>query len=215
MTNRKINEKDVEMFHILMQLKEQSKCVDKQVSCIIVDQDYNIVSQGVNTIIDCNKDCHNKRERVCDVTHAEVVAANNLHYLSSHLKAYVSLCPCIACQQELTIRVNEIVYFGMTHRDIDPVIEHKITRFPHLNYEIFSDTNANDFIREIKNRLDNLKESIEYGKEKYVIDQIIETEIEIEQLKLWLNEGNSEFHNDLRNRRNEILKKYIEEYNEN
>jgi len=217
MKTREINEKDLEMFNVLMHLKEQSKCVDRQVACIIVDEDYNIVSQGVNTINNCDKNCHDKINRVCDVEHAEMMAARNLsmenitHY---ELKAYVSLCPCIPCQEALNMYVDEIVYFGMTHKDIDPDIEHKITRFPHLNYEIFCNEYAGDFERSIINTLNNLKESVQSGICEHTIKRIVETEIELEQLKLWLYESNKEFYNELRDKRNSKLKEYLSDIEE-
>jgi len=42
--------KETYIFHLMNILKEESKCIDKQVVCIITDPHYNVLSYGVNKI---------------------------------------------------------------------------------------------------------------------------------------------------------------------
>ncbi|KKK65668.1 hypothetical protein LCGC14_2971820 [marine sediment metagenome] len=55
----------------LNRLKEQSQCLDKQVACIVVDELDRIVSHGINEIVECDKKCHDKENRICVFRHAE------------------------------------------------------------------------------------------------------------------------------------------------
>lgn len=131
---REITENDVEMFATMLKLRHLSKCIDKQVVCIIVDDFNNILSIGVNTIEACDQNCADKEKRVCVVRHAEVVAVDNLSTLNRQRarRAYVSLFPCAACQHVLAPYVDEIVTFGMAHKKWE---SEKVIVFPHLVYK--------------------------------------------------------------------------------
>lgn len=109
-------------YFLLNQLRLQTKCIDKQVACIITDNKYNILSSGVNTIINCNKNCHDKEKRICNVRHAEVVACNNLNMVRYGVHAYkiafVNLFPCVPCQNYLKVHgVKQIVTYGIKHKE--------------------------------------------------------------------------------------------------
>ena len=132
---RELNEHDVEMFVTLNNLKHLSRCIDKQVVCIITDEDYNVLSVGINTIEACDQNCDDKEHRLCVVRHAEVVAVDNLSNLNRQraARAYVSLFPCAPCQDVLSPLVDEIVTFGMAHKKWT---SDKVVVFPHLTYKL-------------------------------------------------------------------------------
>jgi len=116
---RELTDRDIQMFCIMESMKELSKCIDKQVVCLIVDKDGAIVSTGINKVIECDKNCHDKEHRKCVVRHAEIVALDNLKdkEFFTGLTAYVSLFPCKSCQEAIAPYVDEIVTFGMAHKD--------------------------------------------------------------------------------------------------
>lgn len=129
---RMLTEFDVKMFYIMESMKSLSKCIDKQVVCLLVDGD-EIVSVGVNTVHQCDKNCDDKANRTCLVTHAEKAAVHNLRGQGvADLVAYVSLFPCAPCQAVLDPFVKEIVTFGMAHKDW---VSDKIRVFPHPMYK--------------------------------------------------------------------------------
>ena len=125
MTSRTLTEQDATMFNIMESLKRLSKCIDKQVVCLIVDNDGTILSIGVNKILKCDKNCDDKKNRTCVVNHAEIEAiihlsdAKGIEELPNEYKptAYVSLFPCAPCQLALNPYVKEIVTFGMIHKE--------------------------------------------------------------------------------------------------
>jgi deoxycytidylate deaminase len=210
---RELTEKDIEIYYFLMQLKEKSECIDKQVACIIVDENYNIVSQGVNIIQECDKNCYDKVNRICNVKHAEEVAIENLCLFNQgnrKLKAYISLCPCVACQKILGPYVEEIIYFGMTHKDILKRFKNKIINFPHLHYKIHSSSFDNETLENVKNAFKTLVNCMDEPDEQHVIHAIIQAEVQLEQLKMLMYESDSEFHNNLRTIRNHICKAILQ-----
>lgn len=135
MNKRELTKEDILMFTVMNGMKKLSKCIDKQVVCLIVDEDYNILSVGINTIEACDKNCHDKENRLCVVRHAEQVAVDNLSTLNKQRarKAYVSLFPCVQCQLTLEPYVDEIVTFGMIHKQW---ISNKVIVFPHITYKL-------------------------------------------------------------------------------
>lgn len=130
---REITNEDLEMFIAMERLRILSKCIDKQVVCIITDRNNHVLSVGVNTVEACNKDCHNKEARLCVVRHAEVVAVENLSPINRQraARAYVSLFPCAPCQSVIAPIVDEIVTFGMAHKGWE---SDKVLVFPHPYY---------------------------------------------------------------------------------
>lgn len=116
-----IDKNEVYIHYLLHQLKQESQCIDKQVACIITDRSGRIVSHGINRVLHCNKDCHDKENRLCVVNHAEVTAVQNLNknYITSNSKgkAYLTLFPCAPCQLALEPYVDEIIVFGPKHKD--------------------------------------------------------------------------------------------------
>lgn len=115
---RQITVNDVNMYFLLQHLKELSTCIDKQVACILTDKDYNILSVGINTIINCDRNCLDKQFRICNVIHAEAKAISLLNQdnLDSVYYAYINLFPCPTCQKLLDPIVTEIISFGPIHK---------------------------------------------------------------------------------------------------
>jgi deoxycytidylate deaminase len=134
---RTMNEFDIRMFFVMESLKPLSKCFDKQVVCIIVNRNQEVLSVGINTVKKCNKECDDKEHRVCEVVHAEKQAILNASFfLGKEEKpedriAYVNLFPCKPCQQVLESFVGEIVTFGMAHKEW---VSDKVMLFPHPFY---------------------------------------------------------------------------------
>jgi len=138
---RTLTERDAVMYNVMESLKRLSKCVDKQVVCLLVNDASEIVSIGINSVNRCDKNCHDKEHRICDVTHAEIMAIRNLaqEYFyddSDVLTAYVSLFPCKACQIAIAPFVKEIVTFGMAHKEW---VSNKISVFGHPVYSTIGD----------------------------------------------------------------------------
>ena len=110
---RKAFKHDVYINSILHQAKTDSKCTYRQVACIIANQ-VSMLCMGVNLVGKCNEDCENKHSRVCEVTHAEIVALTEYKRLyktfkrNKHLVAYVNHYPCTSCQIALRKIVGEI-----------------------------------------------------------------------------------------------------------
>ncbi len=112
-----MNDKESYIFHLMNLLKEESECLDKQVVCVITDKDYNILSYGVNKVIACDQQCHDKENRRCETVHAEIVALENCSDTVALYYAFVNLFPCAPCQEELSVHVEEIVVAGPKHKD--------------------------------------------------------------------------------------------------
>lgn len=115
---REYTPEDRTIFQALENLQFLSKCIDKKVVCIITDEDYHVLSVGINTIEVCDQNCDDKEHRLCVVKHAEVVAVENLSFIGRQRarRAYVNLFPCVACQRAIDPYVDEIVAFGKIHK---------------------------------------------------------------------------------------------------
>jgi deoxycytidylate deaminase len=107
-------------YRAMEQLKDQSKCLDKQVVCIITDVHFYTLSYGVNQVLGCDKQCDNKENRLCIVQHAEINAINNCN--DTLLKrravyAFVNLFPCASCQKALEATgIEKIISFSPKHK---------------------------------------------------------------------------------------------------
>ncbi|MEJ2248056.1 MAG: hypothetical protein P8Y70_00165 [Candidatus Lokiarchaeota archaeon] len=116
-----MNEHYMEIYNLLEQYKQQSKCVDKQVACILTDEFGNILSYGINEILTCNKNCNDKENRICNVIHAEVNACLRLSDENKDIKkyAFINLFPCKACQEFMTTfyNVTKIISFSPKHKE--------------------------------------------------------------------------------------------------
>lgn len=108
-----------EMFAIAEKESQNSRCIDRQVGCVITDKDGNILGKGCNTVINCNQNCHDKLKRICNVRHGEVSAIESV---PENLKAmmycaYVTLFPCFPCMQALEkTSVQWIKVKGFSHK---------------------------------------------------------------------------------------------------
>lgn len=228
---RNMTPRDVTMFKMLEALKEESRCIDKQVACIICNDEGVIVAQGVNTILDCDKNCHDKEKRVCKVVHAEQMAVRTLavteeereaieggRIYKKHRTAYVSLFPCAACQRAILPYVDEIVTYGMIHKDW--VSGDKLTVFPHMSYTLLN-SNGRDGQRVIA--AGELAELITAISDVFqrtdrdapiedLLDEIVDVEMQLDMLKIMAHEKNAEAFNLLRDIRGKKYARVLEKY---
>lgn len=118
-TNHVPTAHDIYVFNRAIEKSKESKCIDRQVGCVITDQDGNCLGSGCNTVINCNKNCHDKLRRICNVRHAEVSA---IEYIPENLKAlmhttYVTLFPCFPCMQALEkTAISCVKVKGFSHK---------------------------------------------------------------------------------------------------
>ena len=120
--NRAPTELEVKMFKIAEQEAELSKCIDRHVGCVITTKDGDILGQGHNTVINCNKNCHDKLKRICNVRHGEVSAIESIPEATRALAhtLYVTLYPCFPCMQAIektsitTVKVKGFSHKGAT-----------------------------------------------------------------------------------------------------
>lgn len=201
------------ILYMLNFLREQSDCIDKQVSCIITDEDDNFASMGWNTIKACDKNCHDKEHRICEVEHAELIALRALpeNWEIEPYKAYVSLFPCKSCQSMLGLHgIKEIISFTKDHKG--RVFEN-ITFAENINYALlnsdpvdtkntlkYSADNISDIIKSsyalIKDLYELNKDTSEYTDS--MLKSIADMELQLEQLKLILWSEDPEFYNKMR-----------------
>lgn len=111
-----MNRQEAYIFYLMNVLKEESECIDKQVVCVLTDQYYRILSCGVNKVLACDQQCDDKENRRCETIHAEIEALDKCRNKQTIYYAYVNLFPCIPCQNELAIFVKEIVVAGPKHK---------------------------------------------------------------------------------------------------
>lgn len=201
------------ILYLLNSLREQSECIDKQVACIITDEEDNILSFGWNTIVECNKDCHNKETRICNVVHAEVIAIQNLSYYNKLIahKAYVSLFPCAPCQVACKkAGIKEIISFTEDHKG---QVFDNITFAKSVNDELLNrnavDTNNNlnytpyhlscvvSTCRSLKNDVYLLANEEDFHNSS-MLKSIVDMELQLEQLKSILWSLDPEIYNKLR-----------------
>ena len=106
---------------LFIKAEEESKksvCIDRKVGCVITTKDGDIIGQGCNTVINCNKNCHDKIHRICNVRHAEVSAIQSIDENVKALAevAYVTLYPCFPCMQELEKQGLTVKVKGFSHK---------------------------------------------------------------------------------------------------
>ena len=231
---RNLTARDIEMFRLLSSLKEKSLCVDKQVACIICDDDGAILAQGVNTVINCDKNCDDKEHRVCKVVHAEQMAMRALEIsedercdiangcvFKKHRTAYVSLFPCKACQEAILPYVDEIVTFGMIHKDW--VSGDKLTVFPHISYTLLNHNGregqrviAAGELAELITAISDVFQRKDRGEGiQALLDEIIDVEIQLDMLKIMAHERYREAYNVLRDMRGEKYARVLLRYGKN
>ena len=215
-----MNIQEYNIMHLLNKLKEQSACVDKQVACVITDINFNILSMGVNKIVECDKDCHNKENRICKTIHAEIIACynmNTLNRIKAHT-AYVNLFPCIPCQKTLKNWVGEIVVFGPKHKEQ----EFKNIRLERNLYaDLLSSNKQAKQLTVAQGELCELVTAISdyfYRPEKSmsildIADEIIDAELMLDQIKLICWNKESDFYNVLKHYRKLKYKKIQERLN--
>lgn len=108
-----------EMFALAEQESQNSRCIDRQVGCVITDRDGNVLGKGCNTVINCNQNCHDKLKRICNVRHGEVSAIESVPENMRDMMycAYVTLFPCFPCMQALEkTSVQWIKVKGFSHK---------------------------------------------------------------------------------------------------
>lgn len=204
------------ILYMLNYLREQSECIDKQVSCIITDEDDNIASMGWNQIINCDKNCHDKENRICLTEHAEIIALRAIpeNWEIEPYKAYVSLFPCKDCQEMLQLHgIKEIISFTEDHKGSSFP---NITFAENINYELLNsdpvDTrnkikHTKYHIQLIESACQELKDDMytlydfRYVQAPGLLKSIADMELQLEQLKLILWSEDPEFYNKMREAR--------------
>ena len=207
--------------YMLHHLREQSECIDKQVSCIITDKDNNILSFGWNKVLECDKNCHDKENRLCVTKHAEIVAIDRLTDAQLKMKGkkiYVSLFPCKPCQNACEkAGVEEIISFTPDHKG---TVFNKITIIYDFNDRMLNrdsvhthnELESRDIkikilggrIRLIGNMIEHYHEDMDERHLKYLIDDIALLETSMEQLKLSIWTKYPELYNVLREIREQL-----------
>ena len=217
-----MNPYELDIAAYLNRLKERSKCLDKQVACCIVNPEGRIIASGVNEILLCDKNCHDKENRTCEVRHAEITACNNLRYddlllpLKIPFTAYVNLFPCVPCQKFMAQSgVTEIVVFGPRHKD-------QWFENIRLERDIYADLiQSNGEAKALSVAQGELAELITaisdyfYRPDKLVpphdvIDEIIDVELMVAQVKKILWKREPETYNILREMRKTKFRKLLQ-----
>ena len=117
--NRAPTEFEIEMFARAEREAKLSKCIDRQVGCVITTRDGDVIGQGHNTVINCNQNCHDKFHRVCNVKHGEVCAIESISPAMIALAhtLYVTLYPCFPCMQAIEkTAISNIKVKGFSHK---------------------------------------------------------------------------------------------------
>lgn len=110
-------------------VSEQSTCLDKNVGCVIVSQDNQIISCGYNgapsKIVDCKtqNQCQKTWNNRCLATHAEINALIKADERAKGGKIFVSLEPCYECAKAIINAGIKEVWFSR-YNDKQP--EYKI-----------------------------------------------------------------------------------------
>ena len=202
-----MNHREAHIFHLMNLLKEESQCLDKQVVCIITDNRYNILSYGVNKVIACDQQCDDKVNRRCETAHAEVVAGDHLrngYFCLVHF-AFVNLFPCAPCQEMLeSIGVKEIIVAGPRHKE---QVFKNIRLESDLYKSLLLENGKEKQLSVIQGELAELITIISdyfYRPLKKVpveemVDEIVDVELMLMQLKMICWKGDSQFYNLLRN----------------
>lgn len=96
---------------------KQSTCLDKQVGCVIVSQDNQIISCGYNgapaKCPECIRTgvCFKEKNGFCMATHAEINALIKAGERAKGGKLYVTLEPCFECAKAIiNAKISEIYY---------------------------------------------------------------------------------------------------------
>ncbi len=185
-----MNKKEILIHHYLNQLKEKSQCIDKQVACVITDASYEIISTVINRVIFCDQNCNDKINRRCFTVHAEIIAIANLkNFKDRAKKAYINLFPCPPCQNGLSHFVEEIVVFGPKHKD---QVFNNIRLEPDLNVELLDNNETPKQLSVVQGELSELITGISdyfYRGDKLIpmeelLDEIVDAELMLAQLKL-------------------------------
>lgn len=199
----------------LTKLKEFSNCWDKQVACAIVHYGsggaphWKIVAQGVNRILQCDRNCHDKENRLCETSHAEMEALESLSsvFNKHNLVAYVNLFPCVPCQMALDRFVSRICVFGYVHKDI---WSSNITMFPDTNADRLDILGSEEIHNELYESATNFEQYSTLTANK-AIDSLLEMELNIEAVKRYWWEKNPQLYNEILVKRSSMLNE-INEY---
>ena len=117
--NRAPTEFDIEMFSRAEKEAKRSTCIDRQVGCVITTKEGDVIGQGHNTVINCNQNCHDKLQRVCNVKHGEVCAIESISQAMKYFAhtLYVTLYPCFPCMQAIEkTTIREVKVKGFSHK---------------------------------------------------------------------------------------------------
>lgn len=202
-----MNNQEAHIFHLMNVLKEESQCLDKQVVCIITDKRYSILSYGVNFVDECNQKCDDKENRICNVRHAEAMAIDNLRsgYMPAVVHyAFVNLFPCVSCQELFkSTGIKEIIVAGPRHKG---QIFKNIRLESDLYKSLLLENGKEKQLSVIQGELAELITMISdyfYRPNKKIpikemVDEIIDVELMLMQLKMICWKGDPLFYNLLR-----------------
>ena len=202
-----MNHREAYIFHLMNVLKEESQCLDKQVVCIITDKQYRILSYGVNEIVACDQQCHDKVNRRCETVHAEIIAVSHLKtcYMPIMHYAFVNLFPCVPCQEILRSKgAKEIVVAGPKHKEqVVDNIRLESDLYKSLLLENGKEKQLSvaqgelaELITMISDYFHRPDKNITMGA---MIDEIVDAELMLMQLKTICWKEDPQFYNLLRN----------------
>ena len=109
---------EVALFNRAFASSKESSCEDRKVGCVLYDEVQGSLVAAYNQVKQCNKQCDDKENRVCEVVHSEVaaIAEAKLAGITPH-KAYVTLYPCLPCMMALQLAgVKEVCVLGFSHK---------------------------------------------------------------------------------------------------
>ena len=126
--------KDEYFMGIAKLVAKRSTCVRREVGCVIVDENYRIMSTGHNGVPPKVEHCTDKPCKgatcasgtgldLCRATHAEINALLFCGDITKVYKVYTTLMPCIQCIKAiLTSNCKEILYSQGYNTDNDEEI---------------------------------------------------------------------------------------------
>lgn len=114
---RTATDEDKKMILLAERAAGLSRCVDRQVGSVIIGESGTLYS-ACNDVIECNQNCSDKTNRICNVTHSEVAALRLVREAGdTPVRAYVTLCPCLPCMNALKeAGVKEVIVKGFSHK---------------------------------------------------------------------------------------------------
>ena len=112
------NEFEKSIFSFMQSIKNVSKCQYRKVVCVLATK-RRLITFGINNVLECNKECFDKENRICKVIHAEIEALDKLqkskYKANKNIIAYLNHYPCTACQKLLRNNKIKVVKIFSQH----------------------------------------------------------------------------------------------------